>query len=345
MATTDAAPSGDENAAPTVCRFLISQLRAGTNLSDCDYYVDLVLHKHSLYDIVVQVFEEIWSKKLTSESMHRHLWSFKWIGRVYVNGWRDAPRWSQDEMGASGNHIDEKEPRLLANLGLEAGQRGRFEGQSALFSVTLIEMNGVIASSIDSYPQTTPVPQNFTNKLDADWLSDEEKQQCEVLIEKWCEYFNGDNAWRRKRDYDREGPRYELKKPAFPEWRPEEVLLMGLLINADCKFKKSWSSILQFAFPDRRETACSGMFYKLKGNQNYRVAGFGQGLASSELVLQAKTMAKGRMREFLASGPPKIGPNPEVEAERALRKRGIIDDDTDPDVKRSRILEFAACPW
>ena len=82
----------------------------------------------------------------------------------------------------------------------------------------------------------------------------------------------------------------------------DELQIMGLLLNADCKFKKCWTNIMQYAFVDRTESACSMRWYQLK-KEDYRLEWYGKGKSAPEKIVLAKRLAKSMMKVQLEQKP------------------------------------------
>ena len=116
---------------------------------------------------------------------------------------------------------------------------------------------------------------------------------------------------------------------------------MGLLLNGGAKFKKSWNSIMQYAFVDRAETAASYQWYKLQ-KETYRREYVGRGLSNGECIRLAKRLAKTHLRRCLESGAPKKQPHPWKHVENSLRKRKLIDDNTSEEEKRRLCAMWAS---
>jgi hypothetical protein len=242
-----AAAAATTTASSLVCRFRTAQLQGRRGYAKNDYYVDLVMSKHGLFHLVESVFG-IFHAGTRSGFLQFHQTKFSY-------GWRDCP---------GVNYLDEQEPRLLQTLSLEDGQKGSFKGASAEFDFVVVDaaFEDIDAAKSESYPKITPIPNTITSELSDDWITKDMKQQCYCQSAKWKSYYEGENEWRR----DRESPSYDwvLRQPIRPCWRNEECEIMGLLLNAGCKFKKSYRSILQYAFTDRSEAATSGEWYKLQ---------------------------------------------------------------------------------
>jgi hypothetical protein len=334
--TTTSEPATNQNSSPTtVCRFRLSELWIGYDPHVLEFQIDLDKNKHSLLDIVVQAFEMFHEKKLTYKCYDEHLWSLTWEGIKYNGGWRDCPtHWA----GEGPRHIDHEEPRFLVDLELAKGQRGTFLHRVGSFTLTLEDVFSVPASTLDSLPKAIEVANQMSAKLEADWLTMEEKQRGVRLADQWYHYYEGNQVWRGNY-FDG----WQFSQPTFPEWSRTEYMIIALLINAGGKFKKSWNTIMQYTFLDRRESACSGCWYKVKGRESWRLEGIGENLSNSEKIIFAKVLAKDRMRALFAIGEPRAELHPEVKAEKMLRKRGLIDDTMDQATKKQKLEYFVRC--
>ena len=118
-------------------------------------------------------------------------------------------------------------------------------------------------------------------------------------------------------------------KPITPASGAAEREIMGLLINADAKFKNSWTNIMQYAFPDRKEAgSCSMKWYQLKKKDYFMIENIARRLTNEARIRLAKCLAKMRMKGFIDQGLPRKEPHPDTKIEKELRKRGKIDDNT-----------------
>lgn len=306
-----------------VCRFFISKLQGGRGYADNDFRIDLLQSKHGLYDIAETVFHLAQEEKLTDDMIYSHLWQMSFNKKVYKNGWRhpkfpDSDEWTRP---ADKSDIDQGEPRLFISLEtpLAVGQKGRFSGESASFLFALesiMEMTTAGHPNV-KYPHVMKVQNQISTKVEDDWLTSSQKSDCNQLRDKWVTFYNGNNGWKRvKRSVDRS---FTRAKPAQPMWSSEELQIMGLLINADCKFKKCWTNIMQYAFVDRTEGGCSMRWYQLK-KENYRLNHIGRRLSNTERISLAKRLAKSMMGVKLEH-KPKREPHPYQNAmESVLRE-------------------------
>jgi hypothetical protein len=265
--------------------------------------------KHGLYDIVETVFDIMENEKLTHDKIYSHLWELSFNKKVYKNGWRRQTSPSSDEWDRpAGEHdIDEGEPRLFGGLeaSLEKGQKGKFGGESASFDFALESITDMTTAAAKkdvtiTYPHVSKVPSQISTKVEDDWLTLSQKSQCNELHDKWTKFYSGNNGWKRvKRCEDRS---FTRAKPSPPVWSSEEVQIMGLLLNAGCKFKKCWTNIMQYAFVDRTEGGCSMRWYQLK-KEDYRLNYIGRGLSSTGRISLAKRLAKSMMKVQLEHKP------------------------------------------
>ncbi len=290
-----------------VCRFVITNLQGGKGYAKNDYRIDLLQSKHGLYDIAKTVFDIMDKEKLTTDYIYSHLWNMTFNKKVYKNGWRRQIMPESDEWDrpASGTDIDQGEPRLFSGLDapLENDQKGKFSGESASFDFVLESIADMPAASKDkpavTYPHVSKVANKISTKVEDDWLTPSQKSQCIKLSDTWRKFYSGNNSWKRVRN---SGDRaFTRAKPSAPMWG-DELQIMGLLINADCKFKKCWTNIMQYAFVDRTESACSMRWYQLK-KEDYRLKWYGKGKSAAAKITLAKRLAKSMMKVQLELKP------------------------------------------
>jgi len=244
--------------------------------------------------------------------------------KTYKNGWRlrkwplDSGEWNRP---AKDTDVDEGERRLFSALALDSplkeGQKGWFGAHgvltpaSASFDFVVESITDVLPplNSSVTYPHVSKVANTISCKVEDDWLTPSQKLQCNQLRATWRKFYSGYNSWRRVNDpwtpfwaWDKERA-FERAKPTAPEWK-KELEIMGLLINADCKFKKCWTNIMQYAFVDRTESACSMRWYQLK-KEDYRLEWFGRGKSATEKIQLAKRLARSMMKRQLERKPKK----------------------------------------
>ena len=328
----------------TVSRFLVQNLQAGRGFTTTDYSIDFIKEKHGLYDLVSVVFDILQQEKLTCDRVTSHLWNIELAGTTFKNGWRHVnfTKGTYDRP-ANSTDVDEGEPRIFASLAtpLEKGQKGQCSGESANFDVIvedvpveMVDENGIVVkiaspwedivegktgngdeASSPLYPKITKVESNtISSSVDDDWIESEDvKTQCLQLRHAWSSYLQGENSWKR----DRRTHGRIRAKPQSPPWNSDEMAIIGLLLKSDAKFKKSWNNILQYAFPNRAETA-----------DYYMIEHRGRGMTDEDRIRLVKRLAKKRMVALLDRGSPTKEPHPDMVVEANLRKRGIIDGDT-----------------
>jgi hypothetical protein len=181
---------------------------------------------------------------------------------------------------------------------LKKGQKGWFGAhgvwgrQSVSFDFVVESINDAsppLNSSVTYYPHVSKVANTISCIVEDDWLTPSQKLQCNQLRATWRKFYSGYNSWKRVNDpwTDRA---FERAKKCAPEWK-KELQIMGLLINADCKFKKCWTNIMQYAFVDRTEGACSMRWYHLK-KEDYRLEWYGRGKSATEKIQLAKRLVR-----------------------------------------------------
>lgn len=326
----------------SICRVLVTDLKGGRGNAKTDYRIDLEKSKAGLYDIVDLIYTILRKEKLTSDSIHSHLWNLQFGGMTYQNGWRrKMTPYADAEYDRPSNEydLDEGQRRILNSLEkpIEIGQKGQCSGESAQFSFVVenanVEVEDEPTNTPPVYTCITAVPIKGPSKVENDWVTSDERSRALQLSSAWQSYMQGENSWKR----DRRTHEYIRTKPLPRCWSGDEVEILGLLINAGAQFKKSWTSIMQFAFIGRAETATSGQWYKLK-KEDYRREHTGKGLSSAECIRLAKRLSESLLRRQFENGAPKKEPHPWKRSEDALRKRKKIDDTTSPAEKRRLIL-------
>ena len=365
---TNGAKSNDKL---TVSRFLIQNIQGGRGYATADYSIEFIREKHGLYDLVSAVFGIMWKEKLTQDDIYSHLWNVTFEGTTcsVLACFANPVEGTYDRSPTSGD-IDEGESRIFSSLAvpLAKGQKGSFSGSSANFDfvvddaavgevdesdivVTLYSPWGGVQKSEDdkdkekkddknassltmtNYPKCKKVASQLSGSMDSDWIaSTETKTKCLRLSNAWFEFFQGLNSWKR----DRRTLGWLPTKPQSPPWNVDEITIIGLLLNSDSKFKKSWTNILQYAFLNRTESATSMKWYLLKGKESYRIEHYGRGMTNENRIKLAKRLARKNMLGLFDIGTPKKDPHPNARLESQLRKHGIIDDGTD-DFERKRL--------
>jgi hypothetical protein len=321
----------------TITRFLVKQLKGGAGYAKTDFYVDLVESEHGLLTLVKAVFDILQKNNLTGDAYYSHLWSITLHGVCYEHGWRNCRQMKVK------NHVDDQDIQVLAQLdnALQKGQKGSFRGESAKFDVVidncdLLKKKKLSVEEIANYPKTTAIPSapGLDATMSDAFVSEEVKEGAQKLRIGWKNHLEGDNEWRR----DRESREFEwvIGKPLPRVWDFDEMQILGLLLNSNQKFKKSWTNLLQFAFCDRAETATSQQWYKLR-KESYRMEYIGRGLCKDEQVILAKRLCLARLEKMLEAGVPTLGPHPLEIVESRLLKRGVITDATSPESKKRKL--------
>jgi|AntRauTorckE5430_2_1112549.scaffolds.fasta_scaffold03764_3 hypothetical protein len=326
----------------TVTRFLIQHLHARRGYATTDYYIDLINEKHGLYDLVSTVYDTLRKENLTDDNINSHLWNVHFAGIRYKNGWRHCNIFDgmSYDRPAGKYDIDEGERRIFSSLAtpLEKGQRGVCKGESASFDI-LVQSTSLTEDQEkdpkdekkeEASLQLTPIVLTLSGFVEDDWISAAKKTECVTLQHSWDHYFRGENTWKK----DRRTRNFIPCKPLSPQWDNDEMTIIGLLLNSDAKFKKSWTNVLQYAFVNRKESAASMKWYQLKGKDSYKIEHRGRGMTDDARIRLAKRLAKKRMMSLLERGCPTRETNPDDVVETKLRKRGLIDDGTSETVKK-----------
>eukprot|EP00814_Leptocylindrus_danicus_P016660 CAMPEP_0116034296 /NCGR_PEP_ID=MMETSP0321-20121206/19521_1 /TAXON_ID=163516 /ORGANISM="Leptocylindrus danicus var. danicus, Strain B650" /LENGTH=359 /DNA_ID=CAMNT_0003510577 /DNA_START=17 /DNA_END=1096 /DNA_ORIENTATION=- len=305
-----------------ICRFLIKDINsdeAGHLLSSL--YIDLIRSQHGLYDLVSTVFDVLNDKGLSSDSVYSHLWSLKLAGFTYQYGWRFCGG-KTTQNSVKPNTLDEAEPRIISTLAipLADGQKGRFIGSNIQFSIVVksaaleeIDPTTTAQNEMERmrslYPRVTEVPNEISADIfQQDWITAAEMGLCENLRSHFEIFTRGKNSWK---PIGRDLIGYEPCKTKHPEWNlGRENEIIGLLMNAGYKFKKSWNNILKFAFINRSEGATSYHWHRLRNEDYFEIEHYGRNLSNERKIITAKVLAQKRMRSFLGSDLPKRDPHP-----------------------------------
>lgn len=341
LAALKAETDDEDEGELVVCRFVIKGLEgAGRDLENdlsgyatSDYYIDLVKQHHGLYDLVCKVYDILRKERLSRDSVYSHLWNLRFAGKVFRNGWRLKNfQTGEYDRAANSADIDDREPRILSSLAkpIANGQKGQFWGDVKFTAFFEVEVVNVAFETLDAsadlsaYPKVSKVASAVVSgSVEDDWIEQSEKDSCATRRSQWQHYLSKESSWKR----DRAGG-YVPAKPVQPAWGDDETRIIGLLINAGAKFKKSWTGIMQYAFLDRAETAASRMWYQLRGKESYRIDRIGGNMTNQARIQLAKRLARRRMQHFLEKDVPKRDQHPYARVEKALRKRGKIDDAT-----------------
>ena len=336
----------------SVCRLLVNKLSGNQGRADEAYFIDLVVSQHSLFDLVLAVFDTMRDQSLTSERQFSHLWNITFNGKTYRNGWRHGSKYlfeppkEELEHDPQHNHIDEMAPRFLSKLNLAEGQEGSFSGH-AKFKLKVIspDYKRIPANQVHEYPKMTLQPPDsnsiVSSQMKDDWLSPEQKQAVRKLKQEYTVYYDGENAWKRQCCYPYD---YIRAKPVKPDFNEDEFEMVAHMILSGAKFKKSWTAVLQYGLASRTEKYASGRWYQI-AKEPYRLSQVttdrGRRLTKDQHVVMAKRRAKECLEHALQipapSGP---GPHPDAKIIESLRKRGSITDGMDPDTKRQKIAMF-----
>lgn len=167
----------------------------------------------------------------------------------------------------------------------------------------------------------------LTSKVTTDYLTYDQKRTAELLRLDFEDYFAGENEWKENPEIGD----FEAKKPSGFPWLSKEATMIGLLIQADVKFKKAWEEIMQYGCTPRTLVAVEGKWYQLRKSQYVG----GDPEDDKDRIIEAKALALELLRERYKEGVPELGPKPlsykeEVMVAKEYKERGIDTKDLDP---------------
>lgn len=252
-----------------------------------------------LYDLIDEVFRALLTP-LCGDDIISHLWSLSLERGETFHG---PFHHEQPECSAS-------VPRKLGNLAQIVGDKGRFQGESGVFTITLKEICTVETSTskvLLPFVERFAPPQWSTDII-PDFVTAKEMARVMGYRDAFAKYMTGDNAWVRCRKSNT----FIVGKPKSLDWgyaSNPEVHLLILLMKSGAKFKQSWESILKYGLPRRTESATSMKWYQLR-KQDYVTDSIARGKSSSEMILCAKRIARTLMDATLARDIPSLGPKP-----------------------------------
>ena len=258
-----------------------------------------------LYDLIDEVFRALLTP-LCGDDIISHLWTLSLErGETFHGPFHHG----QPECSA---HV----PRKLGDLAQIVGDKGRFQGESGVFTITLEEIRTVETSTSKAVLPSVErfAPSQWSTGIIPDFVTAEEKTRVMVYRNAFADYMAGDNAWVRCR----KSGTFIVGKPKSLDWgyaSNPEVHLLILLLKSGAKFKQSWESILKYGLPGRTESATSMKWYQLR-KQDYVTGSIARGKSSGEMVLCAKRIARTLMEAALARGIPTLGPKPLTGYER-----------------------------
>jgi hypothetical protein len=295
--------------------FAVTLLKGHKGHAEADYTVELATNEHGLFHLIEFVIEKIMNREegITTDFYFSHLWDVEFQGKIYKNGWRPS-----SVEASIKNHIDQEDVIPLKDLNIQVGDKGLFSGGTGSFNISVLSVETQKEAGL-KYPIFKKMPVPYSSLLSDDWLSADEKCRIEKLRLDFQSYYKTKSVW--------QGSYFQGFERAFPKnpgWDDFEMDLMEALIEADCKFKKSWNSILKYAFCGRTESSTSGKWYQL---QKYRMKSFG---TVDKKILLAKRLACNLIDKALSTGIPKPQPNPLDVAEQYWIREGKGEELKDP---------------
>lgn len=167
----------------------------------------------------------------------------------------------------------------------------------------------------------------LTSKITTDYLTYDQKKAGELLRQDFEEYFAGENEWKENTELGD----FEAKKPSGLPWLAKEATMIGLLIQADVKFKKAWEEIMRYGCTPRTLVAVEGKWYQLRKSQYVG----GDPEDDKDRIIEAKALALELLRKRYNEGVPELGPKPlsykeEVMVAKEYKERGMDTKDLDP---------------
>ena len=252
-----------------------------------------------LYDLIDEVFRALLTP-LCGDDIISHLWSLSLERGETFHG---PFHHEQPECSA-------RVPRKLGNLAQIVGDKGRFQGESGVFTITLEEICTVETSTSKVLLPFVKrfAPPQWSTDIIPDFVTAKEMARVMGYRDAFDKYMTGDNAWVRCRKSNT----FIVGKPKSLDWgyaSNPEVHLLILLLKSGAKFKQSWESILKYGLPRRTKGATSMKWYQLR-NQDYVTDSIARGKSSSEMILCAKRIARTLMDATLARDIPSLGPKP-----------------------------------
>ena len=344
----------DRSSKLTICRFLIQNLKGEgldpedntSGFAKCDYYIDLIKERHGLYDLISEIHDILHRENLSDRSINSSYWSVKFAGTTYHNGVRRYDHLAGEyDRPPNGTDIDDGELRILASLTkpVAKGDAGRFMGKAAVGFSFLVEdaaFDAIDASdeNLKLYRKVTQVKAKHSSFAELDWISTGEITRCADLRASWKTLLQVDKYWRP--DFSNGSSSFLKVAPGFFgrfDYDVDELQLMGLLMNAEVKFKKAWNAVLKYALLNRTEGAVSTKWYQLRGKDMF-IDHVGKNMSIDDRASLAKRLAKKRMPNFFEMGYP----NAYLLIEESLRKRGMIDDSASEAEKKRLCSEWSS---
>lgn len=296
-----------------LCHFNIYNIFHSSELKIIDEFtVVLVTSRHGIFDLVDAIYKHSLTKA-TSWDIDSHSWRVEYGDKTYYNSVDStAGKSSKTQL----IHVNTNEPRLFnaidgdASIPVQEGTRGHFNVEhkplSFDFKLDCVQVKDVEAEDYPKCVKTFFGCVFTSNPKQADFVNAETLQKVEKFRKLYKEFYNGENAWKKKNCHSRD---FVPRKPVHPDWSRAEYTIMALFMNSTMKFSKSWNSGLKFALIHRSESSVKAKWYE-KHIYRYMLGFDGEGLKQDEKIIRAKKLCKAMMEEILDYGPPQPTPKP-----------------------------------
>ena len=252
--------------------------------------------------------------KATSWNIDSHSWKVEYGDKTYYCSSVDytAPKCSKTQLIP----VNSNEPRLFtaldgdASIPIQEGTRGHFNLEhkplSFDFKLDYAQVKDIEAEGYPNSVKTNICCVFTSNPKQADFVNAETLQKVEKFRKLYKEFYNGENAWKKKNCHSRD---FVPRKPPHADWSRAKFTIMALFINSTMKFSKSWKPGLKFALIHRSELSVKTKWYE-KYKYRYKIGFDGEGLKQDEKIIRAKRLCKAMMEEILDYGPPQPSPKP-----------------------------------
>lgn len=142
--------------AKAIARFVVSSIRSKGRSAASNYTVDVLVAKHSLYELVSIIIDDIMNKReeVTEDCVYSHIWSLQFKGTPYRYFGTDST-------------IDARSPVPLSSIDLKKGDKGSFQGETGTFDfeVKSLEKGKTKDDDSPAYPCIKPVPNTISSIL------------------------------------------------------------------------------------------------------------------------------------------------------------------------------------